>query len=188
MKQPAPQTREQILEAARELIREKGAAHTSLADIANRTGIAKGTLHYHFASKGDLLYTLTSQQCTYFTDKFLEIAKAEICCTQSVADALENLITEILERSRDGILIHLIVEGVTANEELKNKFAALYRDWAQNIRKGLSSICKREVAQEEAELILSVLMGQVFHQVSQAPAVSPKLFLEFVLRGLHKCG
>jgi TetR/AcrR family transcriptional repressor of nem operon len=47
-------TAERILDIAEELIREKGYNGFSFQDIAERIGIKKGSLYYHFAAKGDL--------------------------------------------------------------------------------------------------------------------------------------
>jgi AcrR family transcriptional regulator len=51
----APQTRRRILEAAAEVFAEHGYAGASMRDIAERLGITKAALYYHFASKEDLL-------------------------------------------------------------------------------------------------------------------------------------
>jgi AcrR family transcriptional regulator len=47
-------TRERLLEAARELIEEGGYGSASVAAIADRAGVASGTVYRHFASKADL--------------------------------------------------------------------------------------------------------------------------------------
>jgi TetR/AcrR family transcriptional regulator, fatty acid metabolism regulator protein len=47
-----------ILQAADELLIEKGYHDTSIEDIAARVGISKGTVYLHFASKEDLVFAL----------------------------------------------------------------------------------------------------------------------------------
>jgi AcrR family transcriptional regulator len=51
-------TRHRIQEAARELFGEKGVQRTSLQDIANRLGITKPALYYHFSSREDLVRSI----------------------------------------------------------------------------------------------------------------------------------
>ena len=51
-------TRERVLEISRQLFNEKGYAATSLSEIAEGVGIAKGNLTYHFPSKRDLAVEL----------------------------------------------------------------------------------------------------------------------------------
>ena len=51
-------TRERILDAAADLFVEKGFAATSLREIAERVGVTKAALYYHFTSKDELLSAL----------------------------------------------------------------------------------------------------------------------------------
>src|SRR5947208_4447729 len=47
-----------ILQAAEEVLMEKGYYETSIDEIAARVGIAKGTVYLHFPSKEDLVVTI----------------------------------------------------------------------------------------------------------------------------------
>jgi AcrR family transcriptional regulator len=49
------QRRNEILEAARVVVLERGLANTRVADVADALGVSTGLIHYHFASKDDLL-------------------------------------------------------------------------------------------------------------------------------------
>jgi AcrR family transcriptional regulator len=51
-------TRAKLLEAARELIREKGFEHTSLEQIAERAGMTTGAIYGNFKSRDDLFIAL----------------------------------------------------------------------------------------------------------------------------------
>ncbi|HEY8523634.1 MAG TPA: helix-turn-helix domain-containing protein [Acidimicrobiales bacterium] len=55
---PTSDTRQRILEVARELFTEQGYDATSLRQIAERLGFTKAALYYHFQSKEQLLRTL----------------------------------------------------------------------------------------------------------------------------------
>lgn len=52
----------EILDAAAVLFAEKGAEHTSVADIMEAVGIAKGTLYHHFKSKESIMDALIERQ------------------------------------------------------------------------------------------------------------------------------
>ncbi|MGQ4268246.1 TetR/AcrR family transcriptional regulator [Nocardiopsis changdeensis] len=52
------QTKDRIRAASLELFRERGVQQTSMRDIADRVGITKPALYYHFASREDLLRSL----------------------------------------------------------------------------------------------------------------------------------
>ena len=47
-----------ILNSARELFKEKGLDHVSMADIAAKAEVAKGTVYIYFQSKHEILYSI----------------------------------------------------------------------------------------------------------------------------------
>ena len=55
---PRGATRERILDVALELFNDRGYDKTSLREIAERLGITKAALYYHFDSKEDILLEL----------------------------------------------------------------------------------------------------------------------------------
>ncbi|HTX08757.1 MAG TPA: TetR/AcrR family transcriptional regulator [Solirubrobacteraceae bacterium] len=57
-------TRERLLAAARELIEEGGYGSASVAAIADRAGVASGTVYRHFASKAELFLEVFRAVCT----------------------------------------------------------------------------------------------------------------------------
>lgn len=58
MSRPRSDTRERIQEVARELFLQRGVQRTSLQDIANKLGITKPALYYHFQSREDLVRSI----------------------------------------------------------------------------------------------------------------------------------
>ncbi|MGV6848366.1 MAG: TetR/AcrR family transcriptional regulator [Marinibacterium sp.] len=57
-----------ITQAARDLFYRKGYAATSIADIADKSGHAKGNIQYHFSTKDDILRSVTKARLTDFQD------------------------------------------------------------------------------------------------------------------------
>jgi AcrR family transcriptional regulator len=51
-------TRAKLLEAARELIREKGHAHTTLDEVARRAGMTSGAIYGNFKNRDELFVAL----------------------------------------------------------------------------------------------------------------------------------
>jgi AcrR family transcriptional regulator len=60
----AEETRSRIIGAARELFAERGYAGTSVRDLAERLGITKAALYYHFPGKADVLLALVEPMLT----------------------------------------------------------------------------------------------------------------------------
>jgi AcrR family transcriptional regulator len=57
---PQSDTRQRIQEVARELFAAKGVQRTSLQDIADRLGLTKPALYYHFASREELVRSIVA--------------------------------------------------------------------------------------------------------------------------------
>src|SRR6201993_738525 len=58
MSRPRSDTRERIQDVARELFKQQGVQRTSLQDIADKLGITKPALYYHFTSREDLVRSI----------------------------------------------------------------------------------------------------------------------------------
>ncbi len=58
MSRPRSGTRQRIQEVARDLFLQQGVQRTSLQDIADRLGITKPALYYHFASREELVRSI----------------------------------------------------------------------------------------------------------------------------------
>lgn len=56
-------TRELVIDAATALFAARGVTATSIDDIAERAGIAKGSIYYNFASKAGLVEAIMEQDC-----------------------------------------------------------------------------------------------------------------------------
>ena len=53
-KEAAAITREQLLDAAERVFRERGVGHSSLAEVAAAAGVTRGAVYWHFRDKADL--------------------------------------------------------------------------------------------------------------------------------------
>src|ERR1700688_1448622 len=86
---PRTDTRSRLQKIALELFAEQGYEKTSLREIAERLGVTKAALYYHFKSKEDIVLSFTDD---YFEeiDQLLEWAKEQ---PQS-----EDIRHEILDR------------------------------------------------------------------------------------------
>ncbi len=60
-RQPPDVRREQLLDAAQQVLLERGLRATTVADVADAAGVAKGTMYLYYESKDDLLAALRSR-------------------------------------------------------------------------------------------------------------------------------
>jgi AcrR family transcriptional regulator len=90
-----PQTgaRERILAAAVDLFADHGFDATSVSQVINRAGVAKGGFYHHFASKQDLLYAVYGQ----LIDRQLEGMQRILAERRPPAETLRALIADLVE-------------------------------------------------------------------------------------------
>ena len=89
-------TRERLLAAARDLIEEGGYGSASVAAIAERAGVASGTVYRHFASKAELFLDVFRAVCTG-EERAMRAAADE--AGPGAVDRLEAVLTTFARRA-----------------------------------------------------------------------------------------
>src|SRR5688572_24297646 len=95
----APATKDRILDLAEQLAQTRGFNGFSYADISERLGITKASLHYHFRTKADMGRSLMERYRTNFTAALAAIDATRV----SAADKLEpyaKLYAQVLHGER----------------------------------------------------------------------------------------
>lgn len=129
--------RQLILQTASRLMMDKGVKDTSLADIAREAGISKGTLHYYYPSKSDLIYDITQQHFTLVTDNLMKWIE-NIRGQTSFAEILKVVFWSFLEaETRTKLHLYLLQEAVLHNEHLRLRFQESYKEWRALIQEEL---------------------------------------------------
>lgn len=85
-------TRRKLYAAAVTLIAEQGFSATTVDEIAERAGVAKGTVYYNFASKNDLFEELLRDGVERLRDALRQAASAARARGGSGVDALDAMI------------------------------------------------------------------------------------------------
>src|ERR1700728_3994702 len=78
----ASSTRERILNVALDLFTEKGFDGASLREIAERLGVTKAAIYYHFASKDDILMALHMRLHEFGKDALSGMTEAPVTVEQ----------------------------------------------------------------------------------------------------------
>ncbi|MFE2044984.1 TetR/AcrR family transcriptional regulator [Streptomyces sp. NPDC059477] len=85
-------TRQKLYDAAVTLIAEQGFSATTVDEIAERAGVAKGTVYYNFASKSVLFEELLRHGVGLLTTSLREAAQRNAREGGSQVDALDGMI------------------------------------------------------------------------------------------------
>ena len=118
-RQPPATRRQAILDAAASLLVTNGLARTSVDAVAQRAGIAKGTVYLYFASRSDLLAALRSRYVQGLADRAGSILEhADPADPGSVTGAFERLAAELLDYVRaNQRLYHVLFHEAPGHRE-----------------------------------------------------------------------
>lgn len=154
--------KEQILEAAKDVLLKKGIFKTRVEDITSYLGIAKGSFYTYFKSKDQLLEEII--------DRVYEIREKELEeLLEGNYDYEEQIRIFIIKRSvisSDNLKSHLILINLTRNLEhltpvLREKLLQieiLNRKFLKEIIKNIQNISYSE---EEIDTIIIFIMGGI---------------------------
>jgi len=151
-------TRERLLRAAQELIEEDGYGTASVAAIADRAGVAAGTLYRHFDSKEDLFVEVFRAVCSG-EERAMRAASAQMSSAGAAA-RLEEVLGTFAERALRNprlawALIAEPVDPLVDAERLayRERYAAVI---AEELRAGIRS---GELPAQDVELTAAALVG-----------------------------
>jgi len=88
--EPKVQTRrfESILDAAAEIFKAKGYHHSTVADIARKVGLKKGSLYHHIKGKEQLLFEIVIHSLNLYVDSLTQILTSKKPPDEIVKDAI----------------------------------------------------------------------------------------------------
>jgi AcrR family transcriptional regulator len=154
-------TREQILDAAEELLREQGSAATTTRAVAERAGVRLSLVHYHFGGKGGLLAELLERENT----KLLARQRELYAGPEPLAEKWRIACAYLREDMKSGyarVLWELWSTGL-ADESLARRWRELMGEW----RTLLEAVAQQWAEERELELplpprALATLVANVF--------------------------
>jgi AcrR family transcriptional regulator len=151
-------TRERLLAAAQELIEEGGYGAASVAAIAERAGVAAGTLYRHFESKQELFVEVFRSVCAR-EERAMKTASAEMAA-DTAAERLEGVLGTFAERAlrNPRLAWALIAEPV---DPLVDAERLAYRErYAEVIADALrAGIDAGQLPEQNIELTAAALVG-----------------------------
>jgi AcrR family transcriptional regulator len=161
--------KEAILQAAANLFAERGFNETSMAELAKLTGVAQGTIFYHFNNKEELFLTVL--------DDF----------KKSITQEFENLIKEKnfksgLERVEEALNFYLYLAG-----SMEERFRILHRHHAYELAR-INPVCRVHLESIYSCLVdifeNAILSGQQDGSIRRMDARKAALIIYTMVDGL----
>ncbi len=162
-------TRSQILDTAQELIQRRGANAMSYADISEKVGIRKASIHYYFPSKEDLIINLLDR----YNEQFCQLVDQIMASSESSATKLNRYSSLFVATLSSGDQDKACLCGIlsaelkTLNPTVVDRITQFYRDNENYIEEILNSGIKSGefsfagTPRTMAKLIFSLLEGDL---------------------------
>jgi AcrR family transcriptional regulator len=125
--------RDQILESAAQVFRQKGYHGASMADIAEAVGLQKATLYHHFGSKQDILAELLDRALAIVTDNMAQVINRDSSPEEKLHLAMRLYMKMLCEQGNLAsvlLLEYRSLEKDLYNRHIQNrdKFEKMWRD------------------------------------------------------------
>lgn len=158
-----------ILQAAEEVLMEKGYYEASIDEIAARVGIAKGTVYLHFPSKEDLVLAIFQRDMQQILQSIDAMISSELTARTKLETVQQFMFEGIFHRHFQ--LLYTIFDSPGTRKLFVEKKCALRDLWAQLTGRVTALIEEGKAAGEFAETIPTPVMLSAFFNL-----LSPKAY------------
>ncbi|HEU5379735.1 MAG TPA: TetR/AcrR family transcriptional regulator [Ktedonobacteraceae bacterium] len=164
-----------ILQAAEEVLTEKGYYETSIDEIAARVGIAKGTVYLHFPSKEDLVVAIFMRDIQQLIEKVCEISALEQSASEKMRAILHCIYGKVYAKRMR--LLFRMTNNVESLHHWKERGQKLFGVW-EKLAQLISDVLEQGRASGEfsSEIPTSVMLSTFFCLLS--PRSYERLVLE----------
>jgi TetR/AcrR family transcriptional regulator, cholesterol catabolism regulator len=151
-------TRDDILEAAAQVFRQKGFHGASMANIAEAVNLQKASLYHHVSSKQEILFELLDRALELLLERISPIASLDLPADERLCRMIREYL-QILAENTDlsAVLLfeHRSLEGRQHARHIPNrdKFENLWRDVLED------GVRARQFACEDVPLTARAILG-----------------------------
>jgi AcrR family transcriptional regulator len=171
-----------LLEAARQVVLERGMSSTRVADVASATNVSGGLIHYHFATKDDLIAEMLRASSLEEQQQLERVASD----SGDAVTRLDRVIRHYLPRTKDDQSWVLWIEAWAASLRspvLRNILAELERAWLAVLERVIrEGVAAGELDCDDpsgaAERIDALLDGLLLRATVHPEAISRRRLLE----------
>lgn len=151
-------TRASILQSAALIFDDRGYAGTSLETVAERAGVTKGALYFHFASKEDVANAVIAEQHRISRN----YAEAAMTSSRSALEAMMLMCRGLAVQLLDEPLVSAGIRLTTDSSSRHLGVQAPYADWMATFENLLN------VARDEGDVMADVDPAKVAHFIIPA--------------------
>lgn len=160
-------TRTKILDAALDIFSEKNFSNVTMSEIAERVGMTKGAVYWHFRSKNDILVQLIQEKCRESESNFMDIYGAPKSI-ESLGAYYKNALLCPLQDARYKKVHTLMSRRHEWPDDVRASVIALLKDSGERERKILEMLIAKaqsegRITSEFSAAEVSLTISAVFH-------------------------
>ncbi|MCR6109047.1 TetR/AcrR family transcriptional regulator [Bacillus sp. A301a_S52] len=122
----AKNTKRKILQAAKELMLKKSIDKTTINDIVEKAGVAKGTFYLYFESKEELAWSFIEEGAPIFNLHLEQLRYKEVC-RETIDSFIDDMVAFCIEnRQLFKIIHHVKFLEFIHFEKKQSQFESLY--------------------------------------------------------------
>ncbi|EMD9436381.1 TetR/AcrR family transcriptional regulator [Burkholderia cepacia] len=130
-KKAPDQVRAQLLAAASEIATHHGVAALTLDAVAERAGVTKGALQYHFANKQGLLDALFGQATGRFAAQMAERVAADAGGAGAAARAYMHAVLDESQPVASTDVLRVLVASMITDQDTRERWSVPMREWTR---------------------------------------------------------
>lgn len=177
--------KQKIIEAAFQVILQKGIKDTTVRDIAKEAGVSIGTYSYHYPNKDELFFDVF-EMMTKKQDEALERGFA--------SNTLEEKKLALVELFKDAttnecfmkLNYYLLSEAFGQNTLMREKMKYKYEEWRMNFATYLEGEIKEQNKRLSASLFLAMLDGFMLQLLLDAESMKVEEISNKVIELLYE--
>lgn len=164
-------TKDQIVDAASQLISVRGYHCTSLDDVLRESGVGKGNFYYYFKSKEELGYAIVDRIVRGFVERTIEPSLGDQSLTP--IEQIHRFFDRILESQRQRNCVggcpmgNLASELSDVHEGFRQRLAEVFTFWRASVGRVLrqaqaqGELAERADPERMAHFIVAAIQGAI---------------------------
>ncbi|SDZ39790.1 DNA-binding transcriptional regulator, AcrR family [Evansella caseinilytica] len=181
MAKPNVVTKDELIEAAKRCILEKGIHRLTLRSVAEGAGVTQGTVYYHFGSKDQLMLEIVENMCTSSWNSLNTMSKQEGKNIHWIQAALRSAHERTTKDAYfHSLFVSLIVAGLN-NEQIREKLGKMLQFENRVLKEQMEAVIGNNVLHGVSLDVWSVL----FNALIDGLAIQALVAKETDLDGLY---
>lgn len=175
-------TKTEIIEIARQVFTKQGYHHTSMNDIAEASGLRKGSLYHHFKGKEELMIAAIDCFHQQFKTGAFSALDNKDFNTQQKLNHLIDYSEKTYLADEGSMMANIMLEVINTAPTIAECIKKYFEEWIASVTQILSEVYPAKGAQKIAKESIAAIEGAVM----MMQIFNDKSFLTRVHEGLRR--